>query len=941
MSDLDGDCDFQGVEEEENDNDVPLSEDDDDTDDFGFTHRKGKGRQGRRGRSGQKPSAQYTHHGWDEGAMKRLGDGLERFGLDFGRITDLVGQRSLRNVRSRALKQLEAWARAGLPLPPRVVAMGGLKVAKAAVDNNVTVPDWQEREIRLLEEAMAKHGPNWAAVSEYVGTRDVVSVRHKAAEMLKHLKKLGRPIPCHFAGGTTPRNGCWTAEEDRRLQVYTNPGKSLKDVQARAQCYAERLGHRLVQEGAGDQRLLVNGLWSPANPWEPHPELPARQSVRLKTLQVDGDVPTKLLDVDPKKVDANVTISSAVSGKWTDEEVEVLLRLEYCQYPHIFVEADSKESKETIGRWLSDQLCKHGYSLRLPAEIMAKRYLIKKSHKWQRRIDQLLLDGARNPAGFSMLDEEQGTPQSMSEEAGQGAELLLEESPRTAPGMPLRKLPSLVCPVLVKRSGSNGAVALTANGKRRGRPPKARPPLAPTPDEPLTPVTKKPRTVLIVSGRASEPSEEDPGNEGFGMKMEDLPSERCPDGGCKALAAWQDPRSTGLDDFIGPQPFGLLVSQEAVLVMDLHAHLVRDEVIGYLAGVVEEATQTLRVLHAFPGRGIEGAVGSKRRIEMDSACEAELREQIAARGLDVVGWYHSHPTSLPRPSGRSIEMQNAYQTQFPGRPFVGAMVGPYSDAGDSERSQINWFVVQPSPTGDLARRMQHSLLQHSPLFSLHFKQAVQRLVAEYRCHPRRWDLKELWGSGLTRGLKCVMSLFLHLRKAAEDHACAGLLPDARSFFLLLEPTNHGSDDDEEEGERTPQRLHVAAVTSLVQLYQTLKEVWDREAEQPPVFNAFAILKLVVRTTTTPQPEGPDEPEAADDGADIKASGSAGPTSKTPNQAEPNAELSGVDGLLHVANAAEFLLASAAAAASSAASSTASNGSGGNSVKPAAAQDQEF
>jgi len=46
---------------------------------------------------------------------------------------------------------------------------------------------------------------------------------------------------------------------------------------------------------------------------------------------------------------------------------------------------------------------------------------------------------------------------------------------------------------------------------------------------------------------------------------------------------------------------------------------------------------------------------------MSTESEIEAREIFASKNLDVVGWYHSHPTFEPNPSIRDIENQGQYQ----------------------------------------------------------------------------------------------------------------------------------------------------------------------------------------------------------------------------------------------------------------------------------------
>ena len=77
---------------------------------------------------------------------------------------------------------------------------------------------------------------------------------------------------------------------------------------------------------------------------------------------------------------------------------------------------------------------------------------------------------------------------------------------------------------------------------------------------------------------------------------------------------------------------------------------------------------------------------------MDPVSQVTARNSIAAHGLKVVGWYHSHPTFQPDPSVTDIENQGNYQQLFASAnvsneslskclddsiPFVGLIIGTY------------------------------------------------------------------------------------------------------------------------------------------------------------------------------------------------------------------------------------------------------------------------
>ena len=137
------------------------------------------------------------------------------------------------------------------------------------------------------------------------------------------------------------------------------------------------------------------------------------------------------------------------------------------------------------------------------------------------------------------------------------------------------------------------------------------------------------------------------------------------------------------------QPFGLSVMTNALFLMDLHCHLSKTEVIGFLAGKWDPATKQLVVREAFPCRALElddDKDVRDRSVEMDPESEVQAKELIAAKGYDVVGWYHSHPVFKAEPSLRDIESQEQYQRLFQDddghEPFVGIIIAPY-DRGNT------------------------------------------------------------------------------------------------------------------------------------------------------------------------------------------------------------------------------------------------------------------
>jgi proteasome lid subunit RPN8/RPN11 len=157
------------------------------------------------------------------------------------------------------------------------------------------------------------------------------------------------------------------------------------------------------------------------------------------------------------------------------------------------------------------------------------------------------------------------------------------------------------------------------------------------------------------------------------------------------------------------QPWRLTVTPEASFLMDFHAHLCSDEIIGFLGGTWDRETRTLSVTKALPARRLVlGAPGENAgvEVELDPESVPEIVETLDTNGLRVVGWYHSHPVFYTHPSLRDIENQANYQALFrddgpqgESMPFVGAIVGPYDLRNASHKSDVRWFHVVPGESG--------------------------------------------------------------------------------------------------------------------------------------------------------------------------------------------------------------------------------------------------
>ncbi|XP_050439490.1 MPN domain-containing protein [Adelges cooleyi] len=144
------------------------------------------------------------------------------------------------------------------------------------------------------------------------------------------------------------------------------------------------------------------------------------------------------------------------------------------------------------------------------------------------------------------------------------------------------------------------------------------------------------------------------------------------------------------------QPFQVYISANAILLLDFHCHLTKNEVVGYLAGSWDFSTQTLTIKNAYP---------FKNRLhdeELTSLIEEEIRNTFTAKNMVLVGWYHSHPKSIATPSLKDIEAQLDYELQIKGPtvesyiPCIGIICSPYNKDKATLDSTINCYWVLPS-----------------------------------------------------------------------------------------------------------------------------------------------------------------------------------------------------------------------------------------------------
>lgn len=126
----------------------------------------------------------------------------------------------------------------------------------------------------------------------------------------------------------------------------------------------------------------------------------------------------------------------------------------------------------------------------------------------------------------------------------------------------------------------------------------------------------------------------------------------------------------------GAQPFSVTLAPAAAAVMDAHAHLHSQEVIGLLGGSWCAGRREMSITAAHPCRRAPGS--SRTSVELDPASEVAARAAMADAGARAVGWFHSHPNFAAAPSAKDAANQRNYQRLFRDdgvEPWVAAIVG--------------------------------------------------------------------------------------------------------------------------------------------------------------------------------------------------------------------------------------------------------------------------
>ncbi|KAM4574525.1 histone H2A deubiquitinase MYSM1 isoform 2-T2 [Fundulus diaphanus] len=249
------------------------------------------------------------------------------------------------------------------------------------------------------------------------------------------------------------------------------------------------------------------------------------------------------------------------------------------------------------------------------------------------------------------------------------------------------------------------------------------------------------------------------------------------------------------------EPFQVIVCAETLLIMDMHAHVSRGEVIGLLGGTFSEEEKVLKICAAEPCNSVSTGL----QCEMDPVSQTQACDGLSALGLCVVGWYHSHPSFHPNPSVRDIDTQDQFQSYFSrgGAPFIGMIVSPYDPANPSPHSQITCLLVkesqEPLSQNKLPYRFSFLSSQDSP----DWEQTTRRahwIIQKYAQTHGSVQMDRLFrrDSSLTCLEKMMASLGRHLEPLPDGEGDQ-FLSEIQSLFLS-EFMSKQKSSHQEEGE---------------------------------------------------------------------------------------------------------------------------------------------
>lgn len=242
------------------------------------------------------------------------------------------------------------------------------------------------------------------------------------------------------------------------------------------------------------------------------------------------------------------------------------------------------------------------------------------------------------------------------------------------------------------------------------------------------------------------------------------------------------------------------VASEALLIMDLHAHVSMAEVIGLLGGRYSEVDKVVEVCAAEPCNSLSTGL----QCEMDPVSQTQASETLAVRGYSVIGWYHSHPAFDPNPSLRDIDTQAKYQSYFSrgGAKFIGMIVSPYNRNNPLPYSQITCLVISEEISTDGSYRLPYKFevqqMLEEPQWGLVFEK-TRWIIEKYRLSHSSVPMDKIFrrDSDLTCLQKLLECMRKTLSKVTNCFMAEEFLTEIENLFLSNYKSNQENGVTEE------------------------------------------------------------------------------------------------------------------------------------------------
>ncbi|KAM8930122.1 deubiquitinase MYSM1 [Pelodytes ibericus] len=264
-----------------------------------------------------------------------------------------------------------------------------------------------------------------------------------------------------------------------------------------------------------------------------------------------------------------------------------------------------------------------------------------------------------------------------------------------------------------------------------------------------------------------------------------------------------------------PAPFRVKVSAEAMLVLDLHAHVSMAEVIGLLGGRYSEAEHVVEIWAAEPCNSLSTGL----QCEMDPVSQTQASEVLSERGYSVIGWYHSHPAFDPNPSIRDIDTQTKYQSYFSrgGAKFLGMIISPYNRSNPLPQSQVSCLIIGDDLSEDGSYRIPYKFeVEHmsgEPQWGVVFEKAVW-IIEKYRTSYSSVPMTRRYRQDCD--LTCLQKLISCMTKTLGNTNCPLVAEECLSRMEDLFLSSYQSikdSDDSEEPEETPGTAETRRITT--------------------------------------------------------------------------------------------------------------------------------